>query len=443
MPRHFLLSFNKLAYLHPPIHNGNEILKKNKAKKERAKKRKASKGRLLVDSNTVENKIIKEILDQEEKEKDLIITKEINLKEYLEEQKKLEQREDLRELDEELAPKKEEKKLAVQFNFRKVLLPVMVFVLLFTIVIVAIVLEKNDISMAIKESEAQTYKELSNYKAIYNDCMNAPFNENDNSEQMASYTQELNNYLANYKVSVYYMDINRGFSYVYQGDKEYYAASLIKTIPAIYLYEKAINGEIDLDSKMVYSSKYNYSDSTYFDHVSYGTSVSIRDIVKYAIFYSDNSAYMMLIDYAGSNNLKNYAKELGINNYMDTDKFGHVNVYDAYIMFDKLNSVINSGGELGEELKYYFVNSDKNDLMMGEYSIIAATKYGETAPFFHNAGIVYDSNPYIVSILTEEFYGDHEQKVKDIAKKIYELHLEYYKNRTEYCNELVNKKSTE
>ena len=128
---------------------------------------------------------------------------------------------------------------------------------------------------------------------------------------------------------------------------------------------------------------------------------------------------------------------------MDTDYFGHVTALDAYLLFNKLNDVIKSGGELGEELKYYFVNSDNNDLMMGEYSIIAATKYGETAPFYHNAGIVYDTNPYIVAILSEEYYGERDQKIKDIAKKIYDLHLTYYKNRVEYCKELANKKSTE
>ena len=421
----------------------DEILKKNKAKKERAKKRRASKGRLLVDTNTVESKIVQQILEQEEKEKDLIITKEINLQEYLEEQRKLEQREDLRQLDEELAPKKEEKKKRVTFNYNKILIGIAVFLLLFTIIIFILTLNKNDTSNAINVQEEQTYKELSNYKALYDECMSEEVNENDNSEEMAIYQQELNDYLSNYKVSIYYKDLNKGFSYIYQGDKMYYAASLVKTIPAMYIYEKAINGEIDLDSKLTYSSRYDYTDSAFFDHTKFGTQVSIRDIVKYAIFYSDNSAYMMLIDYAGSNNLKEYAKSLGINNYMDTDKFGHVTVSDAYIIFNKLNSVIDNGGELGEELKYYFVNSDNNDLMMGEYSILAATKYGETAPFYHNAGIVYDSNPYIVAILSEEFNGDYEQKIREIARKIYDLHLTYYKNRTDYCNNLASKKSTE
>ena len=202
----------------------DEILKKNKAKKERAKKRKAAKGRLLVDTNTVESKIVQQILEQEEKEKNLIITKEINLEEYLEEQKKLEQREDLRQLDEELAPK-EEQKQRVTFSYNKLLISVMVFILLFTVIIVVITLNKNETSNAANIEEAQTYKELGNYKAVYDECINEPVNENDNSEQMASYLQELNEYLSNYKVSVYYKDINKGFTYTYQGDKKYYAAS--------------------------------------------------------------------------------------------------------------------------------------------------------------------------------------------------------------------------
>ena len=421
----------------------DEILKKNKEKKARAKKRKLSKGRLLVDSNTVENKIVKEILDQEEKEKDLIITKEINLKEYLEEQKRLEQREDLKQLDEEITPKQEEKKQQVTFNTNKVLVPVMILLVIFTIGIVVISLNKSEISNAMKEDIQPQVPQVDNYKAIYDECMNQPLGEIDNSEQMVSYTQELNSFLTNYSVSVYYYDLNKGFNYTYNGDEKYYAASVVKTIPAMYLYEKAINGEVNLDDTIVYSSRYNYDDSAFFDNTRYGTSVTIRDIIKYAIFYSDNTAYMMLLDYAGVNNLKSYAQSLGINSYMDTDKFGHITAYDGYLMFNKLNDIINNGGELGEELRYYFVNSDHNDLMIGEYSIMAATKYGEATPNFHNVGIVYETHPYIVSILTRELSGDHDQKVRDIARKIYELHLEYYKNRKEQCEKIANEKSTE
>ena len=102
---------------------------------------------------------------------------------------------------------------------------------------------------------------------------------------------------------------------------------------------------MQLVNTITYTSKYNYDESAYFDHTKFGTKVSIRDVVKYAIFYSDNSAYMMLLDYIGINNLKNYAKSLGINSYMDTDYFGHVTALDAYLMFNKLNDVINNGGE--------------------------------------------------------------------------------------------------
>ena len=66
-------------------------------------------------------------------------------------------------------------------------------------------------------------------------------------------------------------------------------------------------------------------------------------------------------------------------------------------------------------------------------NVIFGHKYGSYATYYHDIGIVYDDKPYVIAILTTEYKGDYEAKIKDIASKVYELHELYYSNREEIC----------
>ena len=464
-----------------------QILEKNKAKRKKKAERKSKKtsGRLLVDSNTVENKIVQEIIkiqeqEKQEQEEDLIITKEINLQEYLKEQNELPPRDDFIELEKELYPvqktKKEkvkekidtfkqdrkvkrtakyekeiEKKLErrkaraqktlekskIDYKYQRRILPgVLVAVTCVALVICVSVLLINKPSNAVKleQIDVSSNLDLAAVKAMQEICLTEGFNGNDNNEQVNNFVNELNGFLSKYNASVYYYDFEKGFSYSYKVSDSYYSASLVKLIPALYIYEKANNGELDLDKTLTYTSNYNYTDSTYFDKARYGTKISIRNVVKYSLIYSDNSAYMMLIDYIGRNTLKQYGVSLGISKYMDTDNFGHINAAEAINVVKRLNSLLSVGSGVTNELKSYLTESDKNYLKLEEEGINAATKYGETYPNFHEYGIVYDEHPYGIVILTRDMGKDYEAEIKAINKKINELHRMYYQNRIDNCS---------
>ena len=48
-------------------------------------------------------------------------------------------------------------------------------------------------------------------------------------------------------------------------------------------------------------------------------------------------------------------------------------------------------------------------------------KYGYYDVYYHDVGIVYSDNPYIIVVLTKHGKGDYKNIVSDISKKIYEL----------------------
>ena len=473
-----------------------QILEKNKAKKQKRveRKKKKTSGRLLVDSNTVENKIVQEIIrlqeeEQKKKEESLIITKEINLKEYLEEQNELPPREDFLELESELYPtpkskkdevkkkieylkkerkakrtskyekeiekklerrrKKEEqatlvkkpkrkpqKKSKVEYKYSKSILPgilvaVACLILIFSVSV--LLLNKTSSAVQLDTIDVSSSVDLAASKAMQEICLDTAYSTSENNEEINVYINELNGLLSKYNVSVYYYDLNKGFNYSYKVDDTYYAASIVKVIPALYVYEKAAKGEIDLDKTLTYNANYNYDNSAYFDSTRFGTKVSLRNVIKYSLIYSDNSAYMMLVDYIGSNTLKEYAKAMGVNSYMDTDKFGHIKAQEAINIIKKTNELLSLNTSLTNELKGYMIESDKNYLGFEDKGIKAATKYGESYPNYHEIGIVYDENPYGIVILTRDMGKDYEKEIKEISSKIYELHRKYYTNRINNC----------
>lgn len=220
-------------------------------------------------------------------------------------------------------------------------------------------------------------------------------------QSLINITNNLNNYLSNHKVSIYYYEPDNNYSYIYNIDQVYYAASTIKLYDALYLLEKADNNEIDLNTTIKYNEDDLVSFSDIMEEYKDNEDVSLRDLIKYSIIYSDNTAHHMLYNYITLDNLKSYQESLGmVSTITDTDHFGNTTARDSMKGLEELYKYLNTNTSNANDLKEYLLNSDKNYLKTD--SIDALTKYGEYDNFFHQNGIVYASTTYLVSILTNE-----------------------------------------
>ena len=189
-----------------------------------------------------------------------------------------------------------------------------------------------------------------------------------------------------------------------------------------------------MDSEVTYLARNKRAWSFKMQNYKIGDKVSLRKLVEYAITVSDNTAHDMLVDYIGKSTLKEFGNSLGATTTLvGTDDFGAINNRDSMIYLETLTDLINNTGELGEELKTYFVNSDQNYLNFPNEGISAVQKYGEYNSYYHANGIVYAENPYLVSILTLHGYDDFEKVIRNINTEIYNLQKEFYKNRQNVC----------
>jgi len=191
----------------------------------------------------------------------------------------------------------------------------------------------------------------------------------------------------NYNVSIGYYNLITGKEYLYQANKVYYGASLIKTLDAIYLYDKSLVND------------------------------SIRPYIDKAISISDNDSHHYLVNYIGKSNLKNYGISLGAYSTLSgNDYYGNTTVKDQIIYMKKLYSVC----EKHNELKSYFINNYGNYLKVNDNEVMH--KYGYYGKYYHDVGIVLDNEPYIIVILTNHGNDNKKEIINNLSNLMYQYH---------------------
>lgn len=341
--------------------------------------------------------------------------------------------------------KRKKKKLRLKVN-NFFLLIVIVLLIFFGIKkLLKVVNQNNKVTNKIKEVfnvEDEEKKLQEKLLTEYNNCLSLPYDENDNSEILNNKINEINDYIKNnYRASILYEDVNTGFTYKYNERQVYYGASLIKIVEAMYLLDKAELKEVDIyNTTIKYESKYIADFSAGMKTRNIGEEITLKDLIEYAVTYSDNSAHFMLSDYIGVSDLEEYAKNLGATEISVTtkDTFGNQNAVDTNIYLHHAYEIINSGTEYGEFLKKIMLNNDTNALnLTGGNNITVAHKYGQYDTVYHDIGIVFEQRPYYVSILTSHGNGKYLEIVNNISLKINELHHTFYEERESRCHTLI------
>lgn len=284
-----------------------------------------------------------------------------------------------------------------------------------------------------KEEEERIKKEQ---EEKYNACLNRTFTEEEMTEELEQKQKEIDAFITSnhYKTSVLYEDLTTGFSYSYRPTTVYYGCSLIKIVDAIYLINKAIAGEINLDTETVtYTANYKRAFSSGMEKRKIGEKVSLRDLIDYAITYSDNSAHLMLIDYIGFNTLKTYGQGLGAKVILTGgDNFGNQTVEDTTIYLKEAYRIIIENEEYGPFLKRIMNNDNRN--AFNTDSIRIYHKYGSYGDNYHDIGLsLDDENPYAISIFTLHENSGYLRVVQGIHEKVRELHNAFYENRKAVC----------
>lgn len=276
-------------------------------------------------------------------------------------------------------------------------------------------------------------------------CINSKIDVNsipDNVQNVINKINDFYNESGNH-FAFAYKDLHTGFTVTYNESQQVFTASTIKAPTDLYIYEMASLGKINLDDEMTYTSNYFNPKSGKLKYNEFNTKYTVRELLRLSTVYSDNAAHNMLEDKFGRVNILNFWKEKGTEYiFTQNTNWGVLNAHDAIIYMSELYRFYLSNGEYGKEIMENFKNASPK-FIEGKNDYLVANKSGWGNTSIHDVSIVFAENPYIVVALSTlgktNIYNAYFDKVNDLA---YELHTEYWKYKTEACNNIKQYKTS-
>ena len=112
-------------------------------------------------------------------------------------------------------------------------------------------------------------------------------------ELLETLNKRLNN--QTFACAMYYIDLTTGLTISYNADRQFAAASLIKAPYLMYILDMIAAGELSLDDVHTYRRAYHYIGGTgQIRYMEDGTQLTLRQIIEYIVYDSDNVAFKML-----------------------------------------------------------------------------------------------------------------------------------------------------
>ncbi len=216
--------------------------------------------------------------------------------------------------------------------------------------------------------------------------------------------QRITNMLQGYdgQVSLYYEDLESGYTYLYNAGQSYFAASLMKAPFCMYILQLAAEGKCNLAQKITYTAAFESKGTGIIKNDAFGTEYTVQQLIEYTIRYSDNAALRMLRSVFSVDGFKKFATSIGIS---DTSAIGYITnsqitVNDAAIYMHAIYDFIEKDDTYGKML-YEYMTHTRNPMFYSSYPLIR--KYGWADASFHDMAIVDAPHPYILILCT-----DHE-----------------------------------
>ena len=242
--------------------------------------------------------------------------------------------------------------------------------------------------------------------------------------------QKLDN--APYACALYYVDLETGLSLTYNPDRMFAGASLVKAQYLMMVFEKIENGDISYDTKYTYTSANHKGGTTKIpDDYKYGDQLTLKEIIEYVVWHSDNSGFNMLQVYVTSLlNLGPWA----MNRYgtkFTYEKCNWLNARGVAECWKEIYQRYKAGDENYTWYVELLLDANENKFIRGglpkdaEGNAIydVAHKYGMDINASNDAAIVfYEDRPYFLCILTDYIGINTQSFMNTVSAEVFKLH---------------------
>jgi len=272
------------------------------------------------------------------------------------------------------------------------------------------------------------------------------------------------------KVAFTYTDLTTGYSFSYNGDEIMYTASLIKA-PYLYAVLKSVeefevrkmnfaadgtplygeNGEalfdgahpnLDADGNIIYlegeakfnlSRKWHYDSKTMFEKGSGeiqkkkdGFELTYLELIEYALKYSDNIAFAQVKKTFGNAEYEDLASDLEIIGI--SKGFMQLSSNDCAKFLTEIHKFCESGSKYGTVMKNALSKTAHEVLIPVAVSPTPSIhKYGWDKGAYHDMGIVYDTRPFSIVVMTDldTYNGENNAFIHRIIKSVLQMHRDF------------------
>jgi len=228
------------------------------------------------------------------------------------------------------------------------------------------------------------------------------------------------------RYGVTFIDLATGESFGVNDKEEYIAASSTKLPMVLLLYVRMEEGEVDPDMLLEYKPEHLEYGTGIIQNSPYGTKYTVLKTAELAIRKSDNCGINMIIELLGIENIRQYMVDLGGAVYYD--KRHRSCPYDIALASRELYRRYVNNPEAYEKLIEDLENTDWHDRIDARLpgDVRVAHKIGNQTRTANDAGIVFASHPYVLSVMTDDVdVGTACGKIAELSRMIYDFVEEY------------------
>ena len=226
-------------------------------------------------------------------------------------------------------------------------------------------------------------------------------------------------YKGNNEIGIVYKNFSTGYRYA-QEDKHYFtAASTIKVIYAMKIYDRIRNGEISKNADIEYNEKFLEEGNGQITNSQKKDSYKLEYVLQNMIQYSDNTATNMLMGNSATaaDLVVKYLASLGAKLPQEEAQNNKITPAMMELVWTKLYKERDKYPEL---IKYLEDSEDGEWIKDGIPNKKVASKYGAIDTNYHDTARVFGDKDYMLLLYTNNL-SKSGQSIKNIAKKIDEI----------------------
>ena len=229
----------------------------------------------------------------------------------------------------------------------------------------------------------------------------------------------ISQYKANNEIGIVYKNFSTGYRFSEDDERYFTAASTIKVVYAMKIYDRINAGEIRKDEDIKYDPKYLEEGAGEITNQEKKDSYKLDYVIQNMIQYSDNTATRMLIGNTATATdiLVKYFATLGITLPPTEAAKNRITPKMMEAVWTKL---YNERDKYQDLIKYLEASSDSEWIKQGIPNKKIASKYGGIDANMHDTAIVFGNQDYMLLIYTNNLKNS-AKGIIDISREINKL----------------------